>query len=313
MIKKGRIVKSLAGFYYVESAGHIYQTRARGNFRKKGTKPVVGDFVDFTAEENSEGYVLEVHARRNSLTRPSIANIDQAVVIMSTLSPNFSLNLLDRFLVFLEHKRIKPLIYVSKLDLLADDEKGKKELTAPSASDSNFDRRADYTTFRSDYQQIGYEIFFDADELVSHLAGKVTVFMGQTGAGKTTLLNKIAPEMHLETGETSDKLGRGRHTTRHVEFFEVAGGLIADTPGFSSLDYEVENQPDLNAAFPVLLKISHGCKFRECTHTHEPDCAVKEALAQGEILPSRYQNYLQLLNEINNTRETYAKKRKKQS
>jgi ribosome biogenesis GTPase len=131
--------------------------------------------------------------------------------------------------------------------------------------------------------------------------------MGQTGAGKTTLLNFIAPEMNLETGETSDKLGRGRHTTRHVEFFHVADGLIADTPGFSNLDYDVHNQPDLNAAFPEILQASHGCKFRECTHTHEPDCAVKD---NADILPSRYENYLQLLTEINNTRETYAKRRK---
>lgn len=296
MIKNGRIVKSLAGFYDVKTAGKVYQTRARGNFRKKGMKPLVGDFVEFSAEENSEGYILEVHERKNSLTRPSIANIDQAVVIMSTVSPDFSLNLLDRFLVFLEHKTIHPLIYISKMDLL----------TEPSVL-------MEYEKFKTDYEKIGYEIFWDADRLVSQLHDKVTVFMGQTGAGKTTLLNKIAPEMELATGETSEKLGRGRHTTRHVEFFEVAKGLIADTPGFSSLDYEVDNQPDLNAAFKEILRISHGCKFRECTHTHEPDCAVKEAVENGGILKSRYENYLQLLNEINKTRETYAKRRKKQA
>ena len=156
-------------------------------------------------------------------------------------------------------------------------------------------------------------VFFDWKELTEVLADKVTVFMGQTGAGKTTLLNLIAPGMNLATGETSDKLGRGRHTTRHVEFFEVASGLIADTPGFSNLDYDVSNQPDLNAAFPEILRESHGCKFRECTHTHEPSCAVKEALEEGRILASRYENYLQLLTEINNTRETYAKQRKKQN
>ncbi|RZI49114.1 ribosome small subunit-dependent GTPase A [Lactococcus kimchii] len=317
MKKNGRIVKSLAGFYYVESDGEIYQTRARGNFRKKGMKPVVGDFVEFSTEENSEGYVLAIGERKNSLIRPSIANIDQAVIIMSTVNPNFSLNLLDRFLVFLEHKMIQPMVYISKLDLLADSSVNSAEKTNPSVnseSDKNtFTNWAAYEKFKKDYEEIGYQIFFDTADLVSSLEGKVTVFMGQTGAGKTTLLNKIAPEMNLETGETSEKLGRGRHTTRHVEFFELAGGLIADTPGFSSLDYEVTNQPDLNAAFPELLKISHGCKFRECTHTHEPNCAVKVALENQEILTSRYENYLQLLNEINNTRETYAKKRKKQS
>lgn len=292
MIKNGRIVKSLSGFYYVESDGLVYQTRARGNFRKKGMKPVVGDFVSFSAEENSEGYVLEMKSRKNQLIRPAIANIDQAVVVMSTVSPNLSLNLLDRFLAFLENKSIKPLIYISKLDLLDD--------------------LQEMTTFKENYEKIGYEIFFDTDSLVKELKGKVTVFMGQTGVGKTTLLNKIAPEMDLETGETSEKLGRGRHTTRHVEFFHVAEGLIADTPGFSSLDYEIDNLPDLNNAFPEIAKMSHGCKFRECTHTHEPECDVKVAVENQEILQSRYDNYLQLLSEINKTRETYAKKRKKQ-
>ncbi len=293
MIKNGRIVKSLAGFYYIESNGEVYQTRARGNFRKKGMKPVVGDFVDFSAEENSEGYVLALHERKNQLIRPAIANIDQAVIVMSTVSPDFSLNLLDRFLVFLEHKHIKPLIYISKMDLLTDWSEMRK--------------------FRENYENIGYQIFFDSDELVKSLHDKVTVFMGQTGVGKTTLLNKIAPEMNLETGETSEKLGRGRHTTRHVEFFEVAEGLIADTPGFSSLDYEVDNAPDLNAAFPEIAEIGRNCKFRECTHTHEPECQVKMALEKHEILSSRYENYLQLLSEINKTRETYVKRRKKQA
>ncbi len=292
MIKNGRIVKSLAGFYDVESEGTVYQTRARGNFRKKGMKPLVGDFVQFSTEENSEGYVLDIKERKNQLVRPAIANIDQAVIVMSTVSPNFSLNLLDRFLVFLENKKMTPLIYISKLDLIDDlDEMNQ---------------------FKLNYEKIGYSIYFNSDELLNALNHKVTVFMGQTGVGKTTLLNKIAPEMNLETGETSEKLGRGRHTTRHVEFFNVAQGLIADTPGFSSLDYEVDNAPDLNNAFPEIALISHDCKFRECTHTHEPECAVKRALEKKEILQSRYDNYLQLLSEINNTRETYAKRRKKQ-
>lgn len=285
-------MKSLAGFYDVQTeSGEVFQTRARGNFRKKGMKPVVGDFVDFSAEENSEGYVLAVHERKNQLVRPSIANIDQAVVIMSTLSPDFSLNLLDRFLVFLEYKKIQPLIYISKLDLVEG---------------------LDYEKIQRDYEQIGYAVFFEVEELGQELRGRVTVFMGQTGVGKTTLLNKIAPDMQLETGETSEKLGRGRHTTRHVELFSLMGGLIADTPGFSSLDYEVDNQPDLNSSFPEIARFSQDCKFRECSHTHEPECAVKAALENQQILQSRYDNYVQLLTEINKTRETYAKRRKKQ-
>ena len=183
MIKNGRIVKSLAGFYDVESEGEVYQTRARGNFRKKGMKPVVGDFVEFSTEENSEGYILKIGERKNSLIRPSIANIDQAVIIMSTVSPNFSLNLLDRFLVFLEHKNIHPMIYISKLDLLTEMQEGLDK------NKKTFNQLTDYEQIKSDYEQIGYDVFFDAEHLVSNLAGKVTVFMGQTGAGKTTLLN----------------------------------------------------------------------------------------------------------------------------
>ena len=169
---QGRIIKALAGFYYVEADGQIFQTRARGNFRKKGQTPYVGDWVDFS-EENSEGYILKIHERKNSLVRPPIVNIDQAVVIMSAKEPDFNSNLLDRFLVLLEHKQIKPLIYISKMDLLADDAQLKK--------------------IGQHYQAIGYEFFWSLDQLLPKLKGQVTVFMGQTGVGKSTLLNKIAP------------------------------------------------------------------------------------------------------------------------
>lgn len=294
MIKFGRILKSLSGFYYIkdERDGLVYQTRARGNFRQKGTKPIVGDFAEFSAEENSEGYVLALKARENMLVRPPIANIDQAVVVISAIEPNFSLNLLDRFLVLLTNKGIDPLIYLSKLDLVPD--------------------LAVYEKTRDEYEKIGYKFFMnDWQKILPEFSSKVTVFMGQTGVGKSTLLNKIAPEMLLATQEISDKLGRGRHTTRHVELFEVHDGLIADTPGFSSLDYEIDNQPDLNAVFPEILRESFGCKFRECTHTHEPKCQVKPAVESGEILQSRYDNYLLFLAEIQGKRETYKKVVKK--
>ncbi|WEV45895.1 ribosome small subunit-dependent GTPase A [Streptococcaceae bacterium ESL0687] len=293
MIKKGRIIKSLAGFYYIEDQGKIERTRARGNFRKKDVKPVVGDFAEFTAgsKEDEEGYILKIEERKNSLVRPPIANIDQAVVVMSAVEPDFSLNLLDRFLVLLEHKDIKPLIYISKLDLLED--------------------LSFFEKVQEDYKKIGYDIYFKPEELLPNFKDQVTVFMGQTGAGKSTLLNKIAPELLIATQEISDKLGRGRHTTRHVELFKVAGGWIADTPGFSSLDYEVKDAPGLNEAFIDIRHYSHGCKFRECTHTHEPSCAVKEAVAKGEILQSRYDDYLQLLSEVQNQRQVYAKNRSK--
>lgn len=284
---QGRIIKSLAGFYYVESDGVVYQTRARGNFRKKGQTPYVGDFVDFSAEDHSEGYILAIHDRKNSLVRPPIVNIDQAVVVMSAKEPDFNANLLDRFLVLLEHRAIEPIVYISKMDLL----------TSPD----------EIAVIQKQYQEIGYQFCTFLDELLPLLTDKVTVFMGQTGVGKSTLLNKIAPDLKLETGEISDSLGRGRHTTRAVSFYNVNGGKIADTPGFSSLDYEITNAEDLNKAFPELRRLSRLCKFRSCTHTHEPSCAVKDAVESGELWQSRYDNYLQFLSEIENRRETYKK------
>ncbi|MGV3060099.1 ribosome small subunit-dependent GTPase A [Streptococcus hyovaginalis] len=284
---QGRIIKSLAGFYYVEADGQVFQTRARGNFRKKGQTPYVGDFVDFSAEDNSEGYILKIHDRKNSLVRPPIVNIDQAVVIMSAKEPEFNANLLDRFLVLLEHKFIRPVIYISKLDLL--------------------DSIAEMEIIADQYRRIGYDFVLSQKELLPLLKDQVTVFMGQTGVGKSTLLNTIAPELALETGEISDSLGRGRHTTRAVSFYDVYDGKIADTPGFSSLDYEVKTVVDLSEAFPEIRKASHFCKFRSCSHTHEPGCGVKLALEKGDIWQSRYDNYLQFLSEIENRRETYTK------
>ncbi|WP_438466368.1 ribosome small subunit-dependent GTPase A [Streptococcus pluranimalium] len=284
---QGRIIKALAGFYYVECDGQVYQTRARGNFRKKGQTPYVGDFVDFSAEDNSEGYILKIYDRHNSLVRPPIVNIDQAVVIMSVKEPDFNANLLDRFLVLLEHKSIQPVVYISKMDLL--------------------DTQSEIEAVAAKYRDIGYDFVTTQEALLPMLNDKVTVFMGQTGVGKSTLLNRIAPELALETGEISDSLGRGRHTTRAVSFYNVHGGKIADTPGFSSLDYEVKTVEDLSESFPEIRKASHFCKFRSCSHTHEPSCGVKEALENGEIWQSRYDNYLQFLSEIENRRETYAK------
>ena len=289
---QGKIIKALAGFYYVEADGQVYQTRARGNFRKKGHTPYVGDQVEFSAEEQSEGYILSIGPRKNSLVRPPIVNIDQAVVVMSVREPDFNANLLDRFLVLLESKDIHPIVYLTKTDLL--------------------DSWEELDPFVETYRAIGYDLVWTVPDLLPLLGSKTTVFMGQTGVGKSTLLNKIAPDLALETGQISESLGRGKHTTRAVAFYHVADGLIADTPGFSSLDYEVSTAEDLNEAFPEIRKASHDCKFRTCTHNHEPACAVKPAVEAGEIAVFRYENYLQFLSEIENRRETYSKVAKKQ-
>ena len=288
---QGKIIKSLAGFYYVESNGKVYQTRARGNFRKKGQTPYVGDEVEFSAEKDSEGYILKIAERKNSLIRPPIVNIDQAVVIMSAKEPDFNANLLDRFLVLLEHKGIHPILYLSKLDLIEVGDELDAVLQV--------------------YRSIGYDVARSVDELMPILSMKTTVFMGQTGVGKSTLLNKIAPDLQLETGEISESLGRGRHTTRAVSLYNLNGGKIADTPGFSSIDYEVSQADELNQAFPEIAGLSRSCKFRTCTHTHEPGCAVKPAVEDEQIATFRFDNYLQFLSEIENRRETYKKVAKK--
>ena len=201
---------------------------------------------------------------------------------MSAKEPDFNANLLDRFLVLLEQKDMDPIIYISKMDLVEE--------------------RAEMDAFKAIYEKIGYPFVYSLEELTPLLQDKVTVFMGQTGVGKSTLLNRIAPELALETGEISDSLGRGRHTTRAVSFYNVFGGKIADTPGFSSLDYEVKEAEALTDCFPEIAEASQSCKFRTCTHTHEPQCMVKEALQNGAISQVRYDNYLLLYNELKEKR-----------
>lgn len=291
---QGQIRKALSGFYYIEYEGEIYQTRARGNFRNRNISPLVGDWVIFESSNLTDGYVLEVLERKNELIRPQVANIDLGVVVTSCVKPNFSYNLLDRFLVTLESKRIQPLIYVTKLDL-ADD--GVKE---------------EMLRMRSYYESIGYPVLFsDANEkaeLTDFFKDKLTVFMGQSGAGKSTLLNKIAPELELEVGDISEALGRGRHTTRHVELIELHDGLVADTPGFSSIEFLEIELPELPKEFPEFVEASEYCKFRECQHQKEPKCEVKHRVESGEILQERYTNYLQFYEEVKTRKPKYNKK-----
>jgi ribosome biogenesis GTPase len=293
---KGQIIKALSGFYYVESEETIFQTRARGNFRNRKITPLVGDNVIFESSNPTDGYLLEIMPRKNELVRPPVANVDQGVVVTSLVQPNFSFNLLDRFLVTLEYKEIEPIIFLSKTDLVSDQSEVKK-ITAL-------------------YQQIGYQVIVskannsDLLELQRIFPECLTVFMGQSGAGKSTLLNRIVPELDLETAEISESLGRGKHTTRHVELLSVYDGLVADTPGFSSIDFLEIDSGQLPKQFPEFLALSHQCRFRECMHINEPDCAVKEAVEQQTVALTRYKNYVQFLEEIENRRPIYKKKNK---
>lgn len=293
---KGKIIKALSGFYYVASEDEIFQTRARGNFRNRKITPLVGDEVIFESSNQTDGYLLEILPRKNELVRPPVANVDQGVVVTSLVEPNFSYNLLDRFLVTLEYEGIEPIIFLTKADLV-------KDLAAMKAIEET-------------YQAIGYHVITskaegeDLLELQRYFPERITVFMGQSGAGKSTLLNRIVPELALETGVISESLGRGKHTTRHVELLPICDGLVADTPGFSSIDFLEIEAVELPKLFPDFLAVAANCRFRECMHLNEPDCAVKQGVAANEIAETRYKSYVQFLEEIENRRPVYKKKKR---
>lgn len=277
---KGQIRQSLSGYYDIFSEGKTYRTRARGNFRKKGQTPLVGDYVEFKADNENEGYVLKILERKNQLVRPPVANVDCAIVVTACVEPDFSSNLLDRQLVMLSENEIVPILYFSKADLM---DETTKERMLPV-----FDYYSKY------YRMVVSEKDMADEELVSALleeAGNVLVVMGQTGAGKSTLLNRLDPKLKLETGEISKALSRGRHTTRKVSLMDVKGHLIADTPGFSSFELREIEKERLSSLFEDFNEYSPQCRFRGCLHLNEPDCAVKAAVLEGKILESRYENY----------------------
>ncbi|MFA9456139.1 ribosome small subunit-dependent GTPase A [Halalkalibacter sp. AB-rgal2] len=291
---EGKIIKALSGYYYVKNEDGLFQCRARGNFRKRKIKPLVGDEVQFEAENRTDGYILDVSERKNELIRPPIANIDQAILVFSALEPDFSLLLLDRFLVHIEANAIKPLLVISKVDLVDD------ELLAS------------LHTYKSLYESIGYTVLFasmneksDINDLKPFLEGQMSVVAGQSGVGKSSLLNVLDPNLDIETNEISSHLGRGKHTTTHVELLPIADGLVADTPGFSSLDFVDILPEELSLYFLEMKELSTECKFRGCTHSSEPHCAVKKAYEKGEIAQSRFEHYLQFLDEIKNQKKRY--------
>lgn len=291
---KGQIRKALAGYYYVYDEGKVYQTRGRGVFRKRGITPLVGDFVEYIVEGDNDGTVTEIFPRINELIRPPIANVNQAILVFSVREPNFNTILLDRFLVALESFDVEPIICLTKMDLLNDEDK-------PLIS-----------KYKEQYGEIGYtiiETFIEDPQLFEKitplLENKMTVLAGQSGVGKSTLLNTLMPELNLKTGIISSALNRGKHTTRHVELIEVAGGLVADTPGFSSFDFDTIEKEELTSCFPELQKASEHCKFRECLHLKEPKCEVKKLVESGDIEQYRYDHYLQFLQEITDRKPRY--------
>lgn len=300
----GLIYQSISGFYYVWSQGESYTTKPRGNFRHQKTKPLVGDYVVFEIDElnkDSESRIIEIQPRKNQLVRPSIANVDYAFIVMSLVEPDFSYNLLDYFLVSIEHQRIQSIIILSKYDLILA-EKGLDEA-------NNL-----IEAIRSIYQPIGYEVIVldntqaKIQSIIDGIKEGVYVVMGQSGVGKSTMLNHLLPEAQIETAEISDSLNRGRHTTREVTLYPLGKGFVADTPGFSAIDFDDIEKEELADCFPEMRAVSHLCKFRSCQHLNEPNCAVKAGVADGSISQSRYQNYEQIYAKIEQRKPIYNRK-----
>ncbi|WAA10663.1 ribosome small subunit-dependent GTPase A [Fervidibacillus albus] len=292
----GTIIKALSGFYYVKTDTGVVRCRGRGVFRKKNISPLVGDVVKFRAESDSEGYIIEIESRKNELVRPPIANVDQGILVFSAKNPDFNTTLLDRFLVVIESKKIKPVIVVTKIDLLAPEERERID------------------KFRSIYRSIGYETIFlssktglGLDEVKPIFDGNVSVFAGQSGVGKSTLINALRPDLQLKTSSISKHLGRGKHTTRHVELLEIGSGFVADTPGFSAIDFDGIGTGELGMYFPEIREKMPDCKFRNCLHVSEPKCAVKEAVETYQIQSFRYKHYLMFLQEIQERKQRYEK------
>lgn len=285
---QGKIIKGIAGFYYVyvENKG-IYECKAKGKFRNKSIKPLVGDnvMVDIIDEEKKKGNISEILERKNQLIRPAVANVDQAMIVFAVKKPNPNLNLLDRFLVMMEFQNIETIICFNKTDIGNDDYMNQLQTI---------------------YQKAGYKVMFASateeqgvDEIKKMLKGKSTVFAGPSGVGKSSMLNALTKDYKMETGAISEKIGRGKHTTRHSEIFNIdSNSYVFDTPGFSSLFVPGMTKEKLQYCFPEMPQYEPECRFTGCAHINEPDCGIKNALEQGKIARERYENYVLLYKEL---------------
>lgn len=277
---KGKIIKIISNDYTVLANDKCYVCKPRGKFRNMKITPLVGDNVIFDEKAN---YLLEIEERRNELVRPYVANIDQVFIIASVKHPNLDLNLLDKLLVLIEYNNIKPVICFTKLDLLNDDELNH------------------INDLRGYYEKIGYDVYYnnELDLIKECFKNKITVFTGQSGAGKSTLLNHLNVSLNIETNEISEALGRGKHTTRHVELIRMLDGLVADTPGFSSLDLSSMSKSDIRDNFIEFNLYREECHYSDCMHHKEQnnECAIKRKVETKEILESRYLNYIKFIEE----------------
>lgn len=289
---QGKIVKGIAGFYYVHVVEFgIYECKAKGVFRKEKLKPLVGDnvIIDVLDEKNKKGNITAILERQNELIRPAVANVDQALVVFAVTKPKPHFNLLDRFLIMMESKEIPTILCFNKKDIATDQE---------------------IRHLQEIYASCGYEIVFtsareqeNVEELKSMLKGKTTAIAGPSGVGKSSLINIFQPDAQMETGTISEKIERGKHTTRHSELICIEDGTyIMDTPGFSSLYTNEFEKEELKYYFTEFAPYEGLCKFQGCDHVHEPGCAVKEALAESKIHTVRYENYLEMYQELKEKR-----------
>lgn len=289
---QGKIIKGIAGFYYVYIPEKgIYECKAKGIFRKDHTKPLVGDnvMIQVLDEEKMLGNIQEIVPRKNALIRPAVANIDQAMVIFSIVKPNPSFNLLDRFLITMERQNIPCLICFNKEDIATEQE--KQELVKAYETCPN------ELLFVSAREQTGME------QIKAYLHGKTTTVAGPSGVGKSSIVNCLQEDISMETGSISNKIERGKHTTRHSQLITIEKDtFILDTPGFSSLSIDEIEKEDLAAYYPEFAAYERNCKFQGCAHIHEPICGIKEAVAEGLISKTRYDNYCTLYEELKDKR-----------
>lgn len=294
----GIIVKALSGFYYVADGGTVYECKARGSFRKSGVSPLVGDGVEYEKTDSAHGIVNKILPRRSCLKRPPVANIDKLFIVSAFSNPPPSAIVIDKMTVIARYNNIEPIIVFNKSDM------------------------GDFSEWKSIYENAGFKVYIICAEkgdgieaLKAELKGSVSAFTGNSGVGKSSILNCIFGENFIATGEVSEKLGRGRHTTRHTELYALDfGGFVADTPGFSSLELESDDlilKEKLAECFEEFNAFAEDCRFTSCTHTKENGCAVCEAVRLGKIAKSRHESYKELFGQMKDLKPWEIKKRNK--
>lgn len=289
---QGKIIKGIAGFYYVYTNSGLIECKAKGIFRKDGIKPLVGDNVEIELVDEADhtGNIVKILPRKNALIRPACANVDQSLVIFAIVKPDPNYNLLDRFLISMEKQNLPSVICFNKKDIASKEE--QDELLAA-------------------YSGCGYKVLFvsgaknqGVEEIRSCLTGKTTVVAGPSGVGKSTIINALYPNANMETGEISRKIERGKHTTRHAELFALSEDtFLMDTPGFTSLSLGNMEKEELQGFYPEFARYEKDCRFGGCAHLSEPVCGVKDALDRGEISRVRYGNYSILYEELKNRKK----------